>query len=210
MPFKTKPTPAYFNVFKDLCILLFSAGEQRWYSLCIDYINNFMGDIKTLANQEAIEKIQELAKGQICLLCTHDEKDITSRPMSTSDIDAEGNLWFFSRKDSEKNREIKNDDIVYLMYIDNGKSHYLSIKGSAEIVVDRSKFEELWTPLLKAWFEDGKDDPNLSLLKVSPLEGHYWDTRSGKLVTMFKIAVAAVTGKRTNAGVEGDLKLSGR
>lgn len=169
-----------------------------------------MGDTKSLSNREATEKIKEIAKGQICLLCTYENEKMVSRPMGTSGIDDNGDIWFLSNKESDKNQQIKKDHSVYLMFMNAGKQQYLSLSGRAEIVLDRSKIDELWNPLAKAWFEEGKDDPSISLIRVRPIEGHYWDTKNGKLVSMIKIAVAAVTGKQMDGGVDGDIKLSNK
>lgn len=166
-----------------------------------------MGDTKSLMNKAAIEKVKELAKDQVCLLCTYENGGLVTRPMSTQAIDDDGTMWFLSRKDSEKNRQLSQDDTIYLMYMDTGKQHYLSLAGNAEIVIDRNKIEELWSPIAKAWFEQGKDDPSITLLRVRPSEGHYWDTKNGKLVSFIKIAVATVTGNKDDGGIDGDIKL---
>lgn len=166
-----------------------------------------MGDTRSLHDQAAIDKIKELAEGKMCLFCTYENGEIVSRPMSTQGIDEDGTIWFFSRKDSEKNEQIDEDYTVHLMYMDTGKQQYLSLSGHASIVVDKQKTEELWDPIARAWFEKGKDDPALSLLRVTPEEGHYWDTKNGKLISLIKIAVAALTGKQMDGGVDGDLKV---
>lgn len=164
-----------------------------------------MGQNKNLQNQEAIDKVKELAEGQICLFCTYENGQIVSRPMSTQKVDDDGTLWFLSRKNSAKNEQIDEDHAVLLMYMDTGKQHYLSLNGHAYVVTDPEKVEELWNPIAKAWFEKGKDDPDISLLRVTPEDGHYWDTKNGKLISMIKIAVAAVSGKSMDGGVEGDI-----
>jgi general stress protein 26 len=168
-----------------------------------------MGDFKNLTDEGSVEKIKELAKDKICLFCTYENNEIVSRPMATQGIDNNGTIWFFSRKDSDKNIQVEQENKVYLMYMDPSSNQYLSLTGTAAIVTDRKKIEELWSPIAKAWFEEGKDDPQLTLIKVMPQEGHYWDTKNGKLVSMIKIAAAALTGKQNNdGGVEGDLKLA--
>lgn len=166
-----------------------------------------MGDTKDLVNQEAIEKITELAKGKICLFCTYRNNEIVSRPMDTQDVDEDGALWFMSRKDSIKNMQIGENNEVYLMYLDTSKSHYLSLRGKAEILYDRQKIEELWTPSTKAWFTEGKDDPDISLLKVTPENGHYWDTKNGALISLIKIAAAVISGKEMDGSIQGDINV---
>jgi len=166
-----------------------------------------MSAIKNVTNEKAIEKIKDLVDGKICLFCTYEGDVIVSRPMSTQAIDDDGTIWFFSKKDSQKNRQINKEDKVYLMYMDSGKEEYLSLEGSAEVVHDRNKVEELWSAFAKAWFPGGKDDPQLTLVKVMPEKGHYWDTKGGKLVSLLSIAVSAITGHQRDGGVEGDITI---
>jgi general stress protein 26 len=167
-----------------------------------------MGEYKHLVDEQAIEKIKEMAEDSVCLFCTYENNKIVSRPMNTRGIDDDGTLWFISRRDSEKNRQINDGSEVCLMYMHSGKQHYLTLTGSAQVIVDRQKTEELWSPFIKAWFEEGKDDPDLTLIRVTPEEGHYWDTKTGKLVYLLKVAVAAITGKEGYDGtLEGDIKV---
>jgi general stress protein 26 len=162
-----------------------------------------MGDVKNLADNKAIEKIKELAEGKMCLLCTRVNDDIISRPMSTAQVDDNGDIWFFSPKDSDKNREIRNDNRVHLMYMEAGKQHYLALTATAEIVFDRQKVDELWNKWLNAWFTEGKDDPAISLLKITPRHGHYWDEKDGRLISWVKTTIAAITGTK---GLDGSLE----
>ena len=107
-----------------------------------------MGTIKSLYNQEAVEKIREIAEEKICLFCTNHNNEIASRPMSTAGIDDDGTIWFFSQKDSEKNQQLQSENKVYLMYIDQDKHHYLSLTGAAEVVEDQKKSGRImeWFP----------------------------------------------------------------
>lgn len=168
-----------------------------------------MGDVKNLTNTEAVEKIKELANtADICMFTTAlTTLPLTSRPMSTQTVDDEGNLWFLSKKSSEKNAEIKKDNRVQLFYASRGNAEYLSVYGEATISTDKKKAEELWTPIAKAWFSEGVDDPELSIIKVTPLDSYYWDTKNSKMVSLIKIAAAAITGKKIDDGVEGKIKV---
>jgi len=167
-----------------------------------------MGDIKNLSGTAAVEKLKELAESNVCLFSTYEDDKIVSRPMATLKVDEQGYLWFLSDKNSVKNDQILSDNRVYLMYSNTSKAHFLSVYGYAEVVFDRSKVDELWTPIAKAWFEDGKDDPDLSIIKVKTQDAHYWDTKDGKVVSTIKIAVAAITGNHNDdGGVDGDIKV---
>jgi general stress protein 26 len=65
----------------------------------------------------------------------------------------------------------------------------------------------MWSSIAKAWFTEGKDDPAISLVKVTPEEGYYWDTKNNKMISLIKIAAAVVTGKTMDGGIEGKLNV---
>ena len=106
---------------------------------------------------------------------------------------------------SDKNQDIKNDSHVELYFINNSKYEYIFIKGKASISQDKALIEKYWTNFANAWF-DGKDDPNISVIKVSPNDGYYYETKENKLIAMSKMIFAAVTGSSIeDGGVEGKL-----
>ncbi len=168
-----------------------------------------MGDVKNLFSDEAVEKLKELAtkdSGTCMFVTALDKRPQAARPMATQDVDAEGNIWFLSAKNSDKNIDIAADNKVQLFYANNSSYEYLSVYGEAETVFDKLLIEKYWTSMAKAWFPQGKDDPNISLIKVKPLDAYYWDTKSNKLVSLIKIAVAAVSGhKNDDGGIEGKI-----
>jgi general stress protein 26 len=168
-----------------------------------------MGDVKNLTSAEAVEKIKELATGaDICMFTTLLKKlPLTSRPMSTSKVDDEGNLWFLSKKSSEKNQEIESDSRVQLFYASKGSAEYLSVYGNAQIIIDKQKAEELWSSIAKAWFPGGVDDPEVSIIKVTPIESYYWDTKHNKIVSLLKITSSMITGNSNDDGVEGTINV---
>ncbi len=117
-----------------------------------------MGDVKNLTNEEAIKKMQELVKGaSVCMFTTSlSQKPLSTRPMDTQGVDEQGNFWFLSRRDSEKNREIMLNDRVQLFYSHHSSAEYLSVYGEAKILKDRQLIEKYWTPIAKNYFPEGK------------------------------------------------------
>jgi general stress protein 26 len=167
-----------------------------------------MGEVKALIDREAITKMRQIAGSETAMLCTFSgAQTMNTRPMGTLAIDDAGSFWFFSCKDSSKNRELSQNGRVQLVYSVPGKSEYMSIEGTAKVSRDQRKIDQLWNPICKAWFPDGKNDPNITVIQVSPSGGHYWDTKHGTMITFAAIAASALTGKQLDAGVEGDLKV---
>ena len=158
--------------------------------------------------QESIEKIRELTHGiDFCMLTTIDSGHLRSRPMSTQEMDFDGELWFFTSDDTHKVTEIEKDNRVNLAYSKPDDNVYLSISGRAEVVKDRAKIEELWSPVLKAWFPEGKDDPTLCLLKVSVEQAEYWDAPNSKIVQLFGMVKAIATGQEADYGENRKMNL---
>ncbi len=135
------------------------------------------------------------------------EAPFNTRPMSPVDTDDEGCIWFFSDKSSNKNREITQNSNVQLYFSNNSSYEFLTIYGDAEVILNRKKLEELWNPIVKVWFTEGKDDPNLSLIKVTPKHSYYWDTRHNRMVSLIKMLTSIATEKTMDDGVEGELKV---
>jgi len=167
-----------------------------------------MGEFHNLAGQEAIDKLRKLAEGQTCMFLTElDQLPIASRPMATQRVDADGNFWFFSGDDTQKNMDIRVDDRVQLIYMNSSSYAYLSLYGKAEVVKDDDLKKELWNVFLTTWYPDGPTDPNLVLLKFVPSDGYYWDTQHNKMVAMVKVAIGAMKGKMMDDSREGKISL---
>ncbi len=165
-----------------------------------------MTDTKNLHNKEAIDKLKDLVDEiNICLFCTNLKTDdgSTCRPMAAQHVCDEGNVWFFSDKNSDKNKEIAQNKNVQLFFSHPGKSSYLIVNGEAGIIIDRAKTEELWTPLVKTWFKEGKDDPNISIIKVKPTSAYYWDTDGNRMLNFLKMVASVATGQNLVTGKEG-------
>lgn len=167
--------------------------------------------IKNLTQQEAIKKFKEIVSHDAtCLFTTKlTQIPLNTRPMAVQKVCDQGNFWFLSSSDSEKNAEILADERVQLFFLNTGKYEFLSLYGKASVTRDRAKIDELWTDIAKAWFTEGKDDPRVTVIKVTPEEGYYWDTKDGKLISLLKIAASAITGKTMQEGVEGTIAVSG-
>lgn len=105
-----------------------------------------MSGITNLRNEDAIFKLRELAEAiDICMFCTNLKTDdgASCRPMSTQKVCDEGNIWFFSNADSDKNKEIEQNNNVQLFYSHPGKDSFMIVNGEAEIIFDRDIIDEL-------------------------------------------------------------------
>ena len=154
---------------------------------------------------EAIKKLGQMIKDiQFAMLTTAEpDGSLRSRPMATHqdhNNEFDGVLWFFTKGDAPKVDEVKEDQHVNLSYSSPEQSKYVSVSGTATLVRDKKKAEELWTPRYKAWFPKGLDDPELALLRVDVDKAEYWDTPSSTVAHAIGVVKAIATGKSYKPG----------
>ena len=165
---------------------------------------------ENLSQEEALKKIKTLIKqSETCFFCTEPATGPSKgvRPMTIQEVDEDGNLWIISANDSHVNEEIALDPRVKLYFQGSKHSDYLYLTGEATIHDDKTKIKELWSPFLKVWFTEGENDPRISLLKVLPSMGYYWDNKHGNLVAGAKMMIGVAFGKTLDDSVEGQLRL---
>jgi general stress protein 26 len=156
----------------------------------------------TTENQhQSLKKIRDLIKDiDFCMLTTLDDDGcLRSRPMATNgEVAANGDLWFFTYASSHKVTEVNRNHHVNVSFSAPDKQCYVSLCGTAELVGDRAKIQELWKPELKAWFPKELDEPDIALLKVTTTNGEYWDSPASWVAKAVGFVKAATTGEREN------------
>lgn len=149
------------------------------------------------SSQDPIETLAELIEGiEVAMLTSvADDGSLHSRPMATQNHRFDGTIWFFTRQDSPKVGEVQHERAVSVTYSDPHQQRYVAVAGRCEVVTDREKMRELWKPSLRAWFPDGLDDPQLSLLRIEVQEAQYWTSPTAAAVRLAGFLKGIATGK---------------
>lgn len=148
--------------------------------------------------QKLIDKIKDIDFAMMTTV--DDDGSLRSRPMSTQQIGEDGVAWFFTGYESGKTHEIKNDAHVNLSYSKPDDNMYVSVSGRATVSKDKAKIDELWTPAMKAWFPEGKEDPNVGLIRVDIDKAEYWDSPNNKVVHLIGFVKATLSGESYSPG----------
>ena len=142
-----------------------------------------------------------------CMFTTVGDDGLVSRPMYVNQQAAfDGTLWFFTYASSRKVRDVTRTPGVNLGFALPDDDQWLSVRGTAEVVRDRARIEALWQTLLQAFFPNGKDDPDVALLKVTAHGAELWDGQKPALAKAFELAKGFVT--REPAQPADDVKLT--
>jgi general stress protein 26 len=140
----------------------------------------------------------------------HGNGHLHARPMTTQNknLDADESLWFFMSKSGDPVGDLKKDPVVNVVYADPSEDVYVSVSGTAAMLEDQAKKDQLWSKMAEAWFPGGSTDPDLALVQVQIVHANYWDVKESKVVQLFEMAKAALTGKPpTELGEHGEVRM---
>jgi general stress protein 26 len=170
-----------------------------------------MGSNTQVATHKKLDELCELIEDMEIALMTTRRRDgsLVTRPMATQEQGPLADLWFVTNKETHKVDELEADPNVCLGYYDNDSREWVSVSGTADLVVDRDRIRELYAPDWKAYFEDeggdrdgGPDDPRLALICVEARSVHYMKAKFSKPRALFELARGMVTGDAAELGRE--------
>jgi general stress protein 26 len=156
-----------------------------------------MQDSQTM---EDLRKVAELIRDvRIAMLVTRGaDGRPRSRPMLTQEAEFDGHVWFLTREESSKVREIRSSAVVNLGYAAVERETYVSFTGRAEILNDRPGIRSLWQASLRNWF-DGPEDPGIRLIRVGVEFVDYWDAAGARTASLITIPKAVLSRGRAEA-----------
>jgi general stress protein 26 len=105
-------------------------------------------------------------------------------------------VYFLGDARRHKDEEIEQNPNVGLAFADGQR--FVSVTGRASVSQDKAKIKDLWSPMVKAWWES-PDDPNIRLITVTPDDAEFWDG-PGKIIGTIKLITAAATTSRPSYG----------
>ena len=155
-----------------------------------------------MSHDDDTRKVAELIKGTRVAMLTHVDATgrLVSHPMATQEVEFDGDVLFIAERDSHKCQDIAAQSPARVNVSFSSGSSWVSLSGTAEIVDDRAKLEELWNTFTDAWMEGGPEHPNNVLIKVSADSAEFWDTPGSKATQVLNLVKAKVTGERLDDG----------
>lgn len=132
-----------------------------------------------MADPEELESRlwQELRRDMTVMLGLANGGDGHAQPMTAQlhdRVEGRGPIWFFTAKDVDLVRAMGSGAPATIHFASKGHDLFASIEGRLEPENDREKIERLWNPFVAAWYEGGKDDPKLQLLRFDPDHAQIW------------------------------------
>lgn len=131
-----------------------------------------------MANEEQIEAKfwKALRNDMTVMLGLAGIEEGHSQPMTAQFDKAmpEGPIWFFTAKDVNLVRSMGDSHRAVAHFVSKGHDIFASIHGELSLDNDRERIDRLWNPFAAAWYQGGKDDPNLQLMRLDPEHAQIW------------------------------------
>lgn len=142
-----------------------------------------------MAQNATREEVIQVLAGMIrdipvAMLTTTGLGRLRSRPMVTQRSAFDGDLWFLTARAAGKTGEIRDRQQVHITFVSPSDSRYVWATGTASVVDNKAKVQELWHAGYKPWFPDGPADGSIALIKVRVEEAEYWDGKAGRMVLL--------------------------
>jgi general stress protein 26 len=120
-----------------------------------------------------------LRSDQTLMLGLDGVEDGHARPMTAQlEDDARGPIWFFTVKDNAIVQQLAKGDRAIATFSSKGHDLFATIHGRVSLDDDRAVVDRLWNRFVAAWYEGGKDDPKLALLRLDPERAEIWGDAS--------------------------------
>lgn len=121
--------------------------------------------------------------------------DMHARPMAVAELEPDADAFFVTSIESPKVVELQANPQATLTF--QAPKRFATLRGTVEVLRDRTLLDRLWKEAWKVWFPKGKDDPSISVLKFKADYGELWDNAGAEGIKYaFQAAKAYVKGER--------------
>jgi general stress protein 26 len=123
-------------------------------------------------------------------------EDSRTRPMTAQvdshDADDGGTIYFFGAKSESLVQAIGGGHRAVATYVSKDHKVFAHLHGTLVVSNDREVIDRLWNPMIASWYKDGKDDPDLALIRFDAEQADVWEAQAG---TTLKAALVGLLGR---------------
>jgi general stress protein 26 len=133
------------------------------------------------------------------MLTTHFADGLRARPVEPRPDRTAALIWIVTDLRSAKEHEIEAEHDIGLTFIDTDENAYLSLTARAAVKRDHAKAAEIWRSTDNMWWH-GPSDPNVCVLRVTPVTAELWDGPASKVVAVYEFLKSRLTDKPPHLG----------
>lgn len=96
------------------------------------------------------------------------------RPMTAQFEDDRSPIWFFCASDNSLVSLLGSAHRAIATFAAKDHEVFASVHGRLSLDTDPATIDRLWNPHVAAWFENGRNDPKLRLLRLDAESAEIW------------------------------------
>lgn len=166
-----------------------------------------MSDIKKAQEQPIDQFWEQLEKATAVMLGSPDPAE-HMQPMAPMAARDENAVWFFTRDNTDIARNARTGGRVHMCLVGNNHDYHACASGMLEEVRSQEHIDRFWSPAVAAWFEEGKEDPALTMLRLRLDDGGIWASTGSALRFGWEIAKSNMTGGEPDVGYATRVKFA--
>ncbi|MFN3524230.1 MAG: pyridoxamine 5'-phosphate oxidase family protein [Phenylobacterium sp.] len=146
----------------------------------------------------------DLQSHQIGMLGVADQAPRHIQPMTAFAEPDQGELWFFSRNDTDLVRRIEDGSPA--LFVFQTKDIQACLTGDLVVRHDDARMDKYWNAVVSAWYPEGKDDPHLTMLRMRVADAEVWLREAGPVRFAWEIAKANARREMPDLGERAHLR----
>lgn len=119
-----------------------------------------------------------LASDRVVMLGLDGAEGGHTRPMTAQIEGDRPPLWFFASRDNQMLKVLGSGQRATATFTAKGHGLFASLQGTLHVNNDRATIDRLWNRHVAAWYEGGKDDPKLALLRLDATSAEIWESEN--------------------------------
>jgi general stress protein 26 len=152
-----------------------------------------MADVAEARKNPAASLLAEISRTKLVMLGLKDAA-AEMQPMAPHVDDAQSLIYFFTRTSGSLTAKVGLGATGEIVMIGQDHDFYAWAEGAIVQNLDRATVDRLWGPSVAAWYKEGKEDPDLTLLTFTPRIGKIWVASDSALLFVWQMAKAFATG----------------
>ena len=121
-------------------------------------------------------------------------------PMTHNLEPEDGNIWFLTAKGTDMAEAAAKGESSRYIVCNDAEAIYAVVEGALSVSEDRAKLDQVWSVMASAWYEEGKEDPDLVLVCLKPKAAEVWLGPESGLKFVWSVAKSKVTGEEPDYG----------
>ena len=133
----------------------------------------------------------------VLMLGIDGERGAATQPMTAFYDEETAPFWFFTANDHDLVRALDKGDRAIAAFASKGHDMFASLRGRLSQDNDPATIDRLWNPVVSQWYEGGKADPKLALLRLDVDDAKLWKSDLGGFI---RPAINKLLGRKPESG----------